>query len=373
MILKLNDLKNVCNDILPAVDSTDISSLTETLGLEVKDNVLYLSVTNREYFVTVKLKVDEKDEFKATVNANLFLKLVSQTTSETIELTINSTNLVLKGNGTYKLPLIYDNDHLLELPKIELGDVTASFDIAGSILNSILIHNTKQLGIGNISKLVQKLYYVDEQGCLTFTSGACVNQFVLPEKVKLLFNKKLVKLFKLFKDETVKFTLSHMALTDDVIQTITRFETESICITAILSCDDTLLNSVPVSAIRDRATHVYPYSAVIAKQALLNAINRIKLVIYATNTLSVYAKFVLSKSSVVISDLSGENQESIKFNNDVDALKDDSYELYLDLVELQAVLETCYEQTIQFSFGDSQAVVISRESIINVIPEVRLD
>ena len=43
-----------------------------------------------------------------------------------------------------------------------------------------------------------------------------------------------------------------------------------------------------------------------------------------------------------------------------------------DLVELKATLETCSEQYLTFSFGDSSAAVLSRGNVKNVIPEIRM-
>ena len=374
MILKLDELKNVCSSILPAVESSELSlAITDTLSLEVIDNLLYLSVTNREYFLTVKLNDKVEEDLKATINASLFLKLISQTTTDTVELKVDSTSLILKGNGTYKLPLIFQGDELLELPKIEINNVTSSFSIEGSVLNSILTNNTKQLGIGTISKAVQKMYYVDEEGAITFTSGACVNNFSLPQKVKMMFNKRLVKLFKLFKDEKVDFELGHDAISNDIIQTKVRFKTNNICLTSILSCDDRMLNDVPVKAIRDRANKLYPYSASINKNNLIDSINRIKLFVSSSKSVTSYARVSVSKSSMKISDLKGENTEVVMFNGDVEALSDSTYDMCLDLVDLLAVLDVCYESDIQFNFGDNQAVTISRSGIVNVIPQVNLD
>ena len=75
---------------------------------------------------------------------------------------------------------------------------------------------------------------MDEKGAITFTNGACVNSFTLEQPVKLLFNNRLVKLFKLFKDESVKFTIGYDPISDDIIQTKVRFATSDIIITAIL-------------------------------------------------------------------------------------------------------------------------------------------
>ena len=234
MVIRIEEIQSACSKILAAVDSNSVSALTETLQLTTRGKDLFLNVTNNEYFAKVKLEMKEPVEFNATVNANLFLKLISQITTETIELSVTETALILKGNGTYNLPLIFDGDKLMELPEIIINNPTTNFSIDSSILQSILQFNSKELSKGIISRPIQKLYYMDELGAITFTTGACVNSFSLEKPVKVLLNDRLVKLFKLFKDGPVNFTLGYDTLADGVIQTKVRFESEDISLTAIL-------------------------------------------------------------------------------------------------------------------------------------------
>ncbi len=67
--LKTEELKNVCSKILSAVDSNGLSEITETVELLLHNNNLYLQVTNREYFVKVKLVTNISEEFHATIHA----------------------------------------------------------------------------------------------------------------------------------------------------------------------------------------------------------------------------------------------------------------------------------------------------------------
>ena len=108
---------------------------------------------------------------------------------------------------------------------------------------------------------------------MIFTNGACVNSFTLSSPIKVLFNNKIVKLFKLFKEEEVKFTLGHSAATSDYVQTKVKFETPTITITAILPSDDSLMSQVPVSAIRQRASDTYPYTVNLNKSELIRTIS----------------------------------------------------------------------------------------------------
>jgi hypothetical protein len=300
------------------------------------------------------------------------LKLVSQITTDTIALSVKDNTLIVEGNGTYKLPLIFEGESLLTLPKIIIENPTATFTIGADTLNSILHYNSKELTKGTISKPVQKLYYMDENGAITFTSGACVNSFTLPQPVKVLFNNRLVKLFKLFKEGNVEFTLGYDGISEDIIQTKVKLSNEDVAITAILSCDDTLLNSVPVKAIRGRANNEYPYSINIDKTALLQTINRLTLFSSAESSFSrPYGTFEFGADRVTIYDSKGENREEIYYVNDTSNVKD-TYKAIFNLSDLKITLETCTEPYLCMSFGDSSALVISRGNVKNVIPEVKL-
>lgn len=366
MILRIEDLKEVCSKILFAVDSSDLSVLTESLELKTENKLLYLSTTNREYYVRVKLPIDSVSEFHATVNANVFLKLISQTTSETVELTIDNNTLIVKGNGVYKLPLIYDNDKLLSLPEISINNSTCEFDIDVDVLNSILNYNSKELARANITHPVQKLYYVDENGCITFTTGACVNTFNLEKPVKFLLSQKVVKLFKLFKSGKVKFTLGHDSISSEIVQTKVNFVNDNVELTAILPGDDALISSVPVTAIRNRASATYPYSVNINRDSLLQAINRMSIFLSSksfalpTLTLKFCDEYVTLKCNET-------NEENIYYETKLSGC---DYTNTVDLYDIKSILDACNESYIVVNFGDNQSMVISRGNISNVIPEI---
>ena len=370
MIIKTEDLKKVTDNILPAVDTTGVSNVTDNLEMYVESGTLYICVTNNEYYVKSKLELGYEEPFHATVNATLFLKLISQITTEDIELTTDENALHIKANGVYKLPLIYYGEELLVLPKIEIENPTCNMSIKTEVLNSILKYNSKELTKGIISRPVQKMYYVDENGAITFTSGACVNSFKLEKPVKMLLSGKVVKLFKLFADESVNFVLGYDEISQSIIQTKVMFEDSNTQLTAILQCDDTMLRSVPVNNIRGRAENVYPYSVVINKNSLIQSINRLSVLMDrgVRDGFQLTAKFTFSKDSVTISDASSDNTETISYANACDALES-GYEAYFDLADIKSTLQVCDDAYLTFNFGDTCALVIARTNIFNVIPE----
>ena len=372
MLVNTEDLKNITDKILAAVDSSEISSITANLEMYVEDCNLYICVTNREYFVKAKYFLGYSEDFHATVNASTFLKLIAQITTEDIELTSDKSALHIKGNGNYKLNLIYDGEKLLTLPRIDIENPTCSMHIESSILQSILKYNSKEIQKGFAGRDVQKMYYMDEQGAITFTTGACVNKFTLEKPVRVLLSGKVVKLFKLFKDDEIAFTLGYDPVSNSIIQTKVRFEDSNTQITAILRCDDVMLKSVPVKTIRGRVDADYPYSVSFNKAALLQAINRMS-VFMDKKAASNYVKLTFASNRLVIEDKAGNNREEVPYDNTCDNLlhisEAEYYSDYFDLNDLKLTLQICDESHLTIKCGDGEALVIARTNIFNIIPK----
>lgn len=369
MIIRTELLQDSCSKILSAVDSNVLSAVTETLEITAKDNVFTMAVTNREYFVEVEMDIEVKDELHATVNANLFLRLISKVTSETIELESDGNSLHIKCNGNYKLPLIYDGDALMELPRIGIEEVNETIDVESSILHSLVSYNSKELSKGTISKPVQRLYYMDKDGAVTFTTGACVNKFDIGMTSKLLLSDKLVKLFKLFKDSKVKMTIGRNRISDDSFTTIVKFEAPGIEISAVLNSDDSMMVSFPVAAIRGRADTLYPMTVSINKDTLVQAIDRLMLFTHSSANDSAFTtvRMNFAANGVTVSDQMGVNSEEVPYSKDSQI--GETYSALIDSNDLTKTLLSCTNQIVTFNFGNSSAFMLSEGMVRWVLPE----
>lgn len=372
MIVDLTDFQDVCKTVLAAIDNSALSTLTETLELVTTDSNLCLNVTNGDYYVSVKFPLTaDVESFHASVNANLFLKLVAAVTTETIELTLHDTYLNIKANGNYKIPLIFENDVLVHVPTITIQNPTVNMPISGTLLNSIANFNSKQLAIGVAAKPVQKLFYLDDAGCITFTSGACVNNFQLPQPVRVLLNARLVNLFKLFKGDMVHFSLGYDAISEKIVQTKVAFSAGNITLVAITGCDDSLLAQVPAELLRRRANEDYEYKVAINTRELMEALNRLSLFnsSYAKVGLRPYSTFRFDQNHISIFDAKNENVEIVRYQN-APVFKA-PYIMKLDLEHFKKVIDNYSAAYITLNFGaDHLCCVIASGSIKNVIPQV---
>ena len=363
MIFNLKEFKEVCSKILTAVDSSDGSVITDTLSVEASNGVLSLSVTNKEYYTRVNISVGDLGEFKASVNADKFLKLVSSSTSETIELTVVDNLLKVVADGTFKFPLIFDGDSLLKLPEITIENKTQEFDVNAEDLMNILVYNSKEAN-KKTRFTVQRMYYLDNEGCITFTTGACVNKFSLGGEIKILLTAKVVKLFKLFTSSKVHLELGYDPLANGIIQAKVVFSTPDVVVSAIIPNDESLLSSVPASVIRSTAFADYPYSINLNKDAVLNAIKRF--LIFTKDITKCVITFDFN-DHLTISDEAG-NSEEISYDTNSDAHYQYTVKLFAE--DLRLTLESVNDKFVVFNFGNGRAVVIAKGNIYNVVPEV---
>ena len=370
MIIKTSEFQEVCKSIMEAVDtSAGGITATEMLELKIVKGKLFLSVTNGSYFVTVSLGVDTDEELHAVISANLFLQLISKITTDTVELVAKENVLTVKGNGSYKFPLVFDGDKLFALPELDIAEVTNSFAISNDILQDILKYNTKELQKSGIRKPVQKMFYIDEQGALTFASGACVNKFNLEQPVKLLLSEKVVKLFKLFNSESVRLDIGFNEIANSIIQTRIRLKNDTVELTAITNNDDRDFSSIPVSAIRGFTTANYTNKVIFNKQAVLDALGRLS-IFAKKDVVTLYTYLEFSDSKLVIYDTKKENFETIALEQ---SNVTEDYLCILNTNDFKITLDSIKEEFVTMRFGGSKAVVFERPNIVNVLPQCKVD
>ena len=376
MIIKTKDFKDAANKILLAAN---LDTNAANLELVAKNSSLYLNVTNKEYYVAVKFPLETEETFRAVVDASLFLSLVSGFTTDTFSLNIKDNTVVLgSGKSKYKVAMIYENEDLMTLPVIAIQNKTVEMAIPNDILMSILNVNSKELlktKYLDVSEL-NKLYYIDETGCFTFTNGSCLNSFTLEKPVKLLLNDRIVRLFNLFKDD-VQFSLGQDPLPNGSIQTKIVLETPDTYLAAVITCDDTLIAKVqyPCEATKRYLAEAYDHKLVLDTAELSGAISR--LMAFTKNSKSTSEKVNMAYLPTTVKIENGElvikdkfeNYETVSIANESYSTGD--YEMKINLFDIKLVLDSCKVDHITLNCGNHRSVVITRGTVANLIPEVR--
>lgn len=371
MQINTTTLKTMCSKLLNALDTDSSSALSDTVELRIENKVLSLMVAGDDYRVKTKASIDNDGTFRTVVNADVFLKLVGQTTTDTVDLVINDTILTITGNGEYKLPMVYAGDKLIEFPDFSIQNETNSFSVSKDVLASIVEYNTKELAKGTAMTPIQKMYYVDKEGCITFTSGACVNKFSLSEDVSFLLQGKTVKLFKLFLsgDDKVEIKLGKDTVDGITVDKITVSDSMTELISTMITNPD-VLTMVPKDTIRGMLDNEYTYSVSLSKQTLLGIINRLTLFTPTTLYAQPWGYFEFGAKQVKIFDKNKHNVEVLPYVGTVLDIDEGSEQtVLLDMADVKSAIERMKTDTFTFKFGNSKAVVINQGNISNIIPE----
>lgn len=361
MIVNAKDFKEKCKTLLEATNVSELSTLIDVVEINNKDKKLYLNVTNKNYYLSLFLGDSTEEDFRAVVNATTFLKLVSQLTTSDIEIKVNDRALEINGNGKYKLPLIYEGEELIKLSPISIDNETLSMNISSSILESIYKYNTKEIAKAKHmnSKPIQNLYYIDENGCITFTNSACTVDFQLEKPIKLLLGYKLVNLFKvLFNDDNLILKLGLNNSNQQVIY----LEGKDIQLWGILNNESKYIDTYPAQLIRNSINKDYPYQVSLNKDDLFQAIGRLSLL----NDVN-YNIFELDNGFFTIYDINKNNQEVLNVLNE-DLIPTYKYSFILETSNLKNMLNGS-EKFLTLKFGDNQGVVVVRNEIKNLLPE----
>ncbi len=358
MVVQTKLLQDSCKKILDAVVT---GTESENLELQVIGRDLHLSVASNEYYVSVKIPLDIETPFHAVVSAKLFLTLVSKFTTKDVDLNVTQTYLAVKANGNYKLPLVCDNmGNMISLRKITIDNETNSFTISNDILQSILKYNLK-VWSGNCDTAVKKLFYIDDKGAITYNNGACVNGFNLAQPVTLFLTEKVIRLFKLFKND-VTFTIGQDEFGDSFITKV-GFTDENVSLYAALNIDSSITGTFPVSAIRRYSETVYQNTVNLNKADMLDAINRLSL--FTDKNAPSYVFIEFGNDQLTLYDARKENSEVIEYNGTTLDLPENCTFPYWTS-DLRLTLETCDEEFLNLSFGD-KSIIISRGTVKNII------
>lgn len=369
MILETDKLQEIAAKIIQVVD-TDSTTSPQANGdkveLVVVNNQLQFNVTNKVYYARVNIDNVNEENFRAVVDAKLFLNLLSKITTKTVELSTTESTLVIKANGNYKIPQCYDKNDIVKLEEIVINNATTTFNIPSETLLSISNYNAKEITTGTVQVPIQKLIWVDEQGGVSFTGCACVNDFKLDQPIKLLLDLKLVKLFKLFKGGEVKFTIGYDEI-NGLIQTKVKFENDEISITAITPTDDKSLKMFPTAKIRERANTKCDYVVELNRDEVLATLNRLMLFNNARGGINkTIGALEFTKNTLTIYDAVKENREQIKYP---EINISETYSTFIDIDYLKATLDSSTEELVTLGFGNHQCLILSRGSIKNVIQE----
>lgn len=367
--LKTNIIKDLTSKINKGIEGERTVRVSELLELEVINDKLILSVTNTQFYLSIELsnQVNSVDSLHVTIDADTFIKLVSKTTTDEIILDTKDGNLLYKGNGEYIFPLELDqNGEIKTLPKIEINP-QSTFDIMGDTLYSIYSFGSHELVNDVPVDAVQKYYYVDNLGAITYTESPYLNNFNLPVPFRALINDRLAQLFSLFRNKRVSVGISK-EVNDGLYQNKISFTCENLSLVSYLP-DDSIINKYPANECRQLQSNPYPGKVTINRALLADALDRLNIfsVKDGNVVLKKAGKINFTNDGLEIISIVDKNKEFIPYVN-----KDNyySYSCYMNLSQLQRHAKANSEINIEVNYGNDLSIMFTKDNYAQIIVEM---
>lgn len=199
-----------CNKLLP---------ITEMIGIKLENNTLILSTTDKSNDLRVIIDKVQGENFDVTVQIDTFSKLIAKTTSDSIQLDVTEDFLLIKANGDYKIPLVMDEEGLVQFPDFKFDkNLVAPKEVLLSSIMSVFNANKSALATTLELPCITG-YYLGEKAISTDANVICFNDVdVFGEPV--LISAQMINLLTLNSQEkiTIYKADSHLLFeTDDII------------------------------------------------------------------------------------------------------------------------------------------------------------
>lgn len=367
--LNTNLLKDLTSKISKGIEGERTVRVSELLELTVTNNKLFLAVTNTQFYLTIELanELDVNETLHVTVDADTFIKLIQKTTSQDIYLSQDKGNLIFKGNGDYIFPLELDqNGEIKVLPKIDIRE-DKTFEISGDTLYSIYSFGSHELVNDVPVDVVQKYYYLDNLGAITYTESPYINNFNLSTPFKVLINDRLAQLFSLFRGQKVTVGLSKETV-NSLYQNKISFSCGNMKLISYLP-DDSLVNKYPANECRTLQENPYPGKVSINRLDLADALDRLN--IFSVKEGNVVYKKVgqlnFTNEGLEIISIIDKNKEFVPYQEKFDFY---NYSCYMNLSQLQRHAKASSENNINISYGNELCLMFIKDNYAQIIVEM---
>lgn len=348
--MKTLKLQEMVAKSIKGASSNKMIPITSLMAVELKKNKLTLTTTDAtNYLRVVEDKVEGKD-FYIVVGVDVFSKLVSKTSVETITLTLKESTLEVKGNGTYSIELPLDEDgKLIRFPEYKFNADAECSVINLSTVRSILTANKPALA-NTMEMPALTGYYCDDKRVISTDTFKVCNTAISVFTAPALVPPELLDLLSLMTDEkiTVQAEGSKML-----------FTTNNIVVYGV-QLDG--LSDYPVAAVDSFLETEFSSSCKLPKDALLAVLDRLTLFVTDYDKNGIYLTF--TKDGVIVSSKKSTGTELIKYQGSENFSE---FSCCADIELLRSQVKAQEGEVVEMWYGHESAVKMTSGKITQIV------
>lgn len=342
-------MKEAVNKAIKGAGFNNLIPITSMIGIKLEGGKLKLFTTDMTNTLCIIIDKVSGVDMDITVDADKFGKLIAKTTSEDIELIVIDDVLSVKANGTYKIPLIADEEGLVTFPalsetkgkttNVKLTSIMQAYNINKSALAKTL-ENPALTG-----------YYCGDMVISTDANVITFNDFKMFEQDEpLLISPQLMQLLTLNKQEDIKLIADKTLLTfiaDDMIVQGAVMEG---------------IEDFPADDVKAYLDEAFTSSCKVPKDLLLATLDRLALFIEPYDKNGAY--FTFGRKGINIHSKKDASTEIINY---VESKNFEPFMCCVDIPMLKEQLQANPDDTVKICYGNENALKIESGKVTQVI------
>lgn len=342
-------MKEAVNKAIKGAGFNNLIPITSMIGIKLSDGKLRLLTTDMTNTLCIIIDKVSGVDMDITVDADKFGKLIAKTTSEDIELIVIDDVLSVKANGTYKIPLIADEEGLVTFPalsetkgkttNVKLTSIMQAYNINKSALAKTL-ENPALTG-----------YYCGDMVISTDANVITFNDFKMFEQDEpLLISPQLMQLLTLNKQEDIKL------ITDKTL--LTFIADDMVVQGAVMEG----IEDFPADDVKAYLDEAFTSSCKVPKDLLLATLDRLALFIEPYDKNGAY--FTFGRKGINIHSKKDASTEIINY---VESKNFEPFMCCVDIPMLKEQLQANPDDTIKICYGNENALKIESGKVTQVI------
>lgn len=349
-------LQDMTNKVIKGAGNNKLLPLTSMLEINLDNEVLTFTATDMNNYLIVKETGIKGDNFNIVIPIDTFSKLVQKTTTETVTLELEESNLKFTGNGTYNLPIAVDEEGLnVKFPQYSFPAEFDTETIKLSDIRKVKDNNSSCLST-DMSVPCLTGYYFGNNVISTDSVAICINKSKIFNKPVLL-SPVIINLLGLFakEDITVQTALNKIKfITNDII----------LCGTVMEDVEE-----YPAEPIENYLETNFANNCKIDKSKLIGVLDRM-LIFIDENRDNFSASLLFSDKGLLIRNKDNTANEIVPYvANTLATPITETYSCDININILKTQVSSCADDNVNIYFGHESNVCIKIETdnIVKII------
>lgn len=345
-------MKDAVNKAIKGAGFNNLIPITSMIGIKLSDGKLRLLTTDMTNTLCIIIDKVSGVDMDITVDADKFGKLIAKTTSEDIELLIIDDVLSIKANGTYKIPLISDEDGLISFPDISNLSEIKEVDCKTKLSSVMQAYNINKSALAKtLENPALTGYYCGESVISTDANVITFNQFKMFDiENPILISAQQMQLLALNTKEDIEVYIG---------KTDVQFVTEDVVIDGALMEG---LEDFPAEEVNAYLGEAFTSMCKVPKDLLIGILDRLSLFIEPYDKNGAY--FTFTRKGINIHSKKDASTEVINY---VESKGFEPFMCCVDIPMLKEQLQSNPDDTVKIYYGNENALKIESGKVIQVI------